>query len=440
MNMTRARCASAGSLLVAVAASALLVAAVRLPATAGDNPKFDELELTLTGGAYSMAIMDRDSDGDGWTDWRELLEGTDPQDPKSHPLATVVEFVGTTAYLQSVAFPDRLAVVDLQPPEQVAGKDLISTLGPLLGFTAGSKLHQQLTDDLDRLVGSGLLEEILSAADKAHGHGDAPGDAPGRRTNGMDLSLISDGFSDHPTVSGGVTNSGHPWISIDDGAGVTQRHVWGEDIKSWVWTRSTDAGGNVSVEMTYAVNGLVLRTVRTTVDANGNIIEEIEYDGAGNVVSKNGVPVNSSAPQPNPAQTSAAPGGNTASASASPSEAASPSSGSSGGASETPSASSSGYVDPDAGTYGGGIGIPTPREVAARVAFLSGVRARFADRGPLSAGTVLITDKPGVADPAEPECRDERCVVFVEVAAPRLGNVPGGDPVNPDWGGGVPRP
>ena len=43
-------------------------------------------------------------------------------------------------------------------------------------------------------------------------------------------------------------------------------------------------------------------------------------------------------------------------------------------------------------------------------------------------------DEPGVADPAEPECKGQFCVVFTVVEAPDLRNVNGGDPINPSFG------
>jgi hypothetical protein len=72
--------------------------------------------------------------------------------------------------------------------------------------------------------------------------------------------------------------------------------------------------------------------------------------------------------------------------------------------------------------------VPTEDEVAARVAFLAGVRVRTVQDRP-EVGTTEILPEPGVADPAEPECSNAGCLVFVEVQAPRLSNVHGGCPV-----------
>ena len=100
----------------------------------------------------------------------------------------------------------------------------------------------------------------------------------------------------------------------------------------------------------------------------------------------------------------------------------------------TPSATSSGeYVNPDADP----LLLPTADEVAARVAFLTGVRVRVVQNPPRTPD-VPVLDEPGVADPEDPGCRDDRCVVFVEVSAPDLSNVTGGDPINPDHAPGLP--
>ncbi len=61
--------------------------------------------LTLTGSSVGRAVLAIDSDGDGWTDWVERLNGTDPKDPSSHPQHVTAEIVGTTVYLQPAGVP-----------------------------------------------------------------------------------------------------------------------------------------------------------------------------------------------------------------------------------------------------------------------------------------------------------------------------------------------
>jgi len=71
------------------------------------------------------------------------------------------------------------------------------------------------------------------------------------------------------------------------------------------------------------------------------------------------------------------------------------------------------------------------KEIAERAEFLKGLTGRFGSTIDLPSGP---KEKPGVSDPAEPECKGAFCVLFTVVEAPDLSNVNGGDPINPSFG------
>ena len=124
---------------------------------ASDEPDLMTMKLRIEGGYYTEKALSQDSDGDGWTDWVERLNGTDPKDPASHPTISHVEVVGTTAYVQSHQVPDHLVVIDLALPEGATTvTELAAMVASLAGMSEASPLHSQLMAGLDQL-GSCLL-------------------------------------------------------------------------------------------------------------------------------------------------------------------------------------------------------------------------------------------------------------------------------------------
>lgn len=224
----------------------------------------------------------------------------------------------------------------------------------------------------------------------------------------------------------GESTDGDPFISIR-GDGESQLHIVRGDgsIDSTTFRTVLQGDGSVVTFWEEFHNGKTTGYGKRVKYADGTQVD-ISYDANGNETGRSTVK-----PTPADGATGGSTGGATGGASTSPSP--DPSGGSSSTEATTdPSAgaSPSTYVNPDADTVGA-IRIPTREEIAARVAFLSGIRARFAGRKPELDVTELLP-KPGVADPADPACEKSGCVFFVEVSAPRLSNVNGGDPVPPD--------
>ncbi len=442
------RTALAGSLAIALAG------ATALATRAADDPDLQTMKLQTSGGWATWAALQVDTDGDGWADWVERLQGTDPKDPTSHPGHVAVEIVGTTVYVPSVAFPDRLVVVDLALPEGTnPATDLLDTVGTLAGIAPTGKLHDRLSEDLARLTGGDLLSGMVAAADKAHG-----GDAGfGTRTNGMDLSLISSGLGDwktvkqiqegiefvqHNSIDIGMSTDGDPYVTVGNSEG-SQTHVFGpgREVSSTLENFATDGDGSKVVHWTHLTNGVVDGFGKKVTHPDGTQ-EYWDYDGDGNLVAHGTVKTGSggatSQPSSQPTGQATAQPSSSATGAAQPSSTGSSSTSSDPSSTSTPSSTSSGdYVDPDADP----IVVPTDAEIAARVAFLSGVRIRIVQDRP-QVGVSDLLPRPGVSDPAEPGCSEKRCVVFVDIQAPRLSNVTGGDPVNPDWAGypAGPRP
>lgn len=384
---------------------------------AADAPRFDELKLEASRVSLSAKYAALDSDGDGWADWYERFEGTDPFDAGSHPGAATLELVDGRVVVQSIAFPDRLAIVDLQSKGGL--KTAESSISELLALVQGQQtgtavgaMRDEMIAGLLKLGGSDTVTEILAQAEKEMGGGE--GFEP--RVGGVSVGLISD-----VTVS---TNSGGGTrVKVTDGSDSKQYDYWPKsgDVTGYsVEHFSSPSGGSASIE-TYTRNGRTTGSTLRIYDRAGNLVSTQFYDGDG---KPKGPPIpaggstGSSAPgSSEPATTAAQGSGSSAPATTAPA--------SSTPASQTPT--SGDYVNPDADT----TRPPSLKEVKARIEFLSGLIARFGNTLDLPAK--LTDDKPGVADPAEPECRDDRCVVFTVVEAPDLHRTAGGDPVNPDW-------
>lgn len=430
-----------------------LVLTTTVTGNAAEDPTLQTLTLSTSGGYATAKALAQDSDGDSWCDWYERLEGTDPYDARSFPGSTHLEIIGTTAFVQSTAFPDRLAIIDLALPEgTTAARDLLDTVGTVAGLSPTGKLHQQLSADLARLTKGGLLNEMLAAAEAVHG----TKDSLGPRTNGMDLSLISSGLDDwqnvkkameaadfvrHNDISVGTTTDGDPYVTVRNAEG-SQTHVFmpDDEVSSLLISKATDGDGSKVVFWTQLTNGTVTGWGKQVTHPDGTQ-ENWEYDADGNLVShtKGKVgPVGSGAPQSGAPQSGAPQSGAPQSASPQPSGSASasadPSTDPSPGSDPASPSASDTMSNPDADP----LLVPTADEVAARIAFLAGVRVHTLQDKP-EIGTSELLPEPGVTDPAEPECSNAGCLVFVEVQAPRLSNVPGGDPVPFELQGLVPR-
>ena len=426
--------------LVVLTAGALFASTGAAVRAASDEPDVQTMKLRIEGGLYTSKALTVDTDGDGWTDWVERLNGTDPKDPASHPLASHVEIVGTTAYVQSRDVPDHLVVIDLALPEGTTSTaDLMSVVGDLVGLSPTGKIREQLTAGLADL-GSGRLEEIIKLADEAHASV-ADGAFPGR-TNGMDISLISAGPSDWETwkkvmeavtfvqnndIGVGTTTDGDPYITVHNGDG-SQTHVFGGDgVTSTLINEYTLDDGTTVQHWETIQGGVVVGYGKKVTKADGSQ-EYWEYD-------KDGKPTGHGTAQTPPKSQAPAP---TATAGGAPAPSSQPSSepqpSTTASSEPVPSATSSGeYVNPDADP----VVLPSRREIEKRIAFLSGVRVRIVQDGPQSPEAPIV-DEPGVADPADPECEHQMCPMFVVVSSPDLSDVNGGDPINPDHAPWVP--
>lgn len=403
------------------------------PTTRADDLDIRALEISITGGAAIRAALLVDSDGDGWTDWAERLNGTDPKNPASHPQQVTLEIVGTTVYQQPVAFPDKLAIITLALPETtIPGSSLLPTVAGLAGLTPNAKLTSQLSEMLTTMYDGGMLATLLSSLDK----GQASLPNFGVHSNGMDISLISAAdvlsweqwkqlqeaaeFVASNDISVGTTTDGEPFIEVRNSEGV-QTHIRQDDgaVSSWLINNVPQPDGSTVMFWTHMTNGVTDSYGKKVTKKDGSQ-EYWEYDANGNETGHGTTPPRSSAganTQPPP------PTG----------KATDPATGSTQTSDPTskPTASTS-YSNPDADPYQP----PTSKEIAARIAFLTGVRVHTMQNPPTITGTLV--PKPGVADPADPACDKAGCVVLIEAMSPNLHRVAGGDPVPPDLADRVP--
>lgn len=439
--------------LVLALAGTLLATTGAVVSAASDEPDLMTMKLRIEGGYYTEKALSQDSDGDGWTDWVERLNGTDPKDPASHPTISHVEVVGTTAYVQSHQVPDHLVVIDLALPEGVTTvTELAAMVASLAGMSEASPLHSQLMAGLDQL-GSGRLDEIIKLTQAAHAStGGLPAGAHGR-----DISLISAGpgtweawkgvqetltFVQNNDIGVGTTTDGNPYVTVTNNEG-SQTHVFhGKDsISSTLITKFTDDDGTVVVHWTRIENGVVVGYGKKVTKTDGTQ-EYWDYDGDGNSTGHGVVqtgPVGGASAGPGPSTGPTAGGQPSSAPSSQPSgePSSQPSSEPSGDASTEPEPSASAsYVNPDADSV---LVMPSRTEIAKRIAFLSGVRVRTVQNGPTLPETPIL-DEPGVADPIDPECKGQMCPKFVVVSSPELTVVHGGDPINPDHAPDGPGP
>lgn len=382
------------AIVTAAAASMIIANPAAHPAQAADpDGSVEHLELSITSRAYTAEYMARDSDGDGWSDWYERLQGTDPSDPASHPGVVHLDIArlhdATTVFVQSTAFPDRLVALDgLEVPERV---DSIGQLLDLVSQITGQTTLGKFRDELDASVkdagGGDVVAGILAQVSAHHGSVDV---ALGGRTGGQLTALISAG---------------------GDGINISFK---GDGVHIRTVLDKTDANGTGAMFIDDYVNGTLVRH-EVKYFKEGTHLGSTVTDGTGNVIDQSIVPlsdvpttvtpttVTPTTVKPDTSDTTTVP--------------AKP---------ETTTATTAkgDYVNPDDDS--GMWRTPTRAEAEARVTFLGGVRTRYG--GVLDIPSEIPKDEPGVHDPAEPECDQQGCVAFTEITAPDLGRTSGGCP------------
>lgn len=394
----------------------------------------DAGEVDIRGGWATTEALSRDSDDDGWTDWIERLQGTDPHDPHSHPGAVTFDLLGTTLLTQSGVDPDRLALVDLGARKDLLGKsepvgvlDLVSAIGAL---SPTGKLHARLAAGLAELQRPGVLEGMISAANDALGTKGGPS-VFNPKTNGLDLTLVSVDWQSVETILQGVeiakshriefgeTSDGDPFVRVSNHDEIQQHVFTDHGTESWLFTFEDQPDGSRVTYWTNLVDGNRVSFGKKVERPDGTW-EQWIFDATGNETSHSSGKVGPIATS-NPSPSGGGP---------SPSASASAGSDPSTGPSEQPSASASEspFVDPEATPPH----LPTPEEAAARAELLAGLLVYTAQHKPEGPSTPLLP-KPGVVDPAEPECSQPQCLVFAEVREPGLHNRPGGDPIRPGF-------
>lgn len=183
------------------------------------------IDLTATGAGRTA----RDGDRDGWADWVEELEGTDPANAASTPGAVTLDIVGTIVCLRPAAHPDEVAVVDLSLPEgTVSGRDLLATFGALAGLNPGGVAHDRLAALVQTLHADGVLDRTGSAPTVGASRGLR------KRVGGMDVPLVG-GDDDRDLgallqrdpdrvrtarLTVGLGRGGAPFLAVDNGTTV----------------------------------------------------------------------------------------------------------------------------------------------------------------------------------------------------------------------------
>jgi hypothetical protein len=398
--------------LISSAVAAIAVISWTGLALAADEPTDSidvaKLQLDTESHAYTMEYLSRDSDGDGWTDWYERLDGTDPHDPTSHPGGVRVDLIETTVFVQSLAFPDRFVAIDgLElPTTQDAFGELTDLVGSITGSTTLGKFRDELAKEVSTIAGN-LVDDMLSDANKLHELALETGVSEfGRRTNGQNASLLS------WEVSGAAGSNGAS-VSVSTEHGSSSVQIDGNGV-TVVNSSDNIVGGNGIEITTVSVNGELVLTVKTEY-VNGVVVGKYPSDGSGNPLPPliNPLSTATTVPVAKPVETTATTvvvETTTPATTVAPTEVT------------TPPSTEAPYTNPDADP----IPAPTAQEVEERVAFLSGVRTQYLPT--LDLPTELDKDKPGVADPAEPECRQDGCVAFTVIMHPDLDKADGACP------------
>ena len=402
-------------LLAGIAAGPLLASVV----SAADPPRFDDVKFDAHRSLLTAESVSVDSDGDGWVDWYERLEGTDPFDASSYPGAALLEIVDGRVMVQSTNFPDRFVIVDLATPDVLSMPEsaipvLVGLVSNLRESSPTGSVLKQMIDQLGK-YGGGVpsLDAIIGQAAKDTG---VAVDL-GPRVGGMPMGWIS-GVSVGTNAKGAVTLT----IVTDQegrhGPGsltttFTFSPTTGHYFKESVISVPNAIGGHDRVEW-FTLDGKEVYAVHKRYNSQGKLVFTQYLDKDNKPI---GDPI---APPPASSVPPASTSGSTATTAASTPDDTTASS------ATTPTTVGD-YADPEYQQPR----LPTEKEIAARAEFLKGLSGRFG-------GTIELPDRPagepGVADPAEPECKGQFCVVFTVVEAPDLHNVNGGDPINPSFG------
>lgn len=396
-------------LLAGVAAGPLVASAV----SADDPPRLDDLKFDASRTSLTAEAAAVDSDGDGWVDWYERFEGTDPNDANSYPGAAQLEIVDERVVLQSTNFPDRFVIVDLATPEvlktpEAAMPALLGTVQDLRAGTSTGKVLQTMITEFGKYGGSvPSLDGILGETQQSSG----VSIDLGPRVGGIPMGLISGvyiGINDQGGLS--VTLS-RTWQARDNEVSVSVKLDYLPKTHDYTETGTflaiTEDGGYVTVEW-LNFNGTQMYCVRKVHDSSGRLVSKQYFD-------TNGKPYSPPVPENTP-ETTAAPVTTVKDTNTTVSTPASVS---------TPTTVGD-YADPEYQRPQ----LLSPEEMAARAEFLKGLTGRFGSTIDLPPGP---KEKPGVSDPADPECEGPFCVLFTVVEAPDLSNVNGGDRINPSF-------
>ncbi|MEQ1699339.1 MAG: hypothetical protein ABMA25_04475 [Ilumatobacteraceae bacterium] len=402
-------------LLAGVAAGPLVASAV----SADEQPRLDDVQFDASRTSLTAESVSRDSDGDGWVDWYERFEGTDPNDPNSYPGAAQLEIVDNRIVLQATNLPDRFVIVDRATPEvlktpEAAIPALVGMVQDLRAGTSTGKVLQTMIGELGKYGGSvPSLDGILGQAEKDS----AIGVDLGPRVGGIQMGLIS-GLS---AEVGGNQQGGlsvrfvKTWDEATKPAQTVTFHYLPDDeafIEHGVLVWSPTTGGTSTVEW-YKVNGTETSRWLRHFDSKGKLVwkQELDKDDnpVGPVITVTSTPV-TAAPVTAAPVTAAKDTNTTVSTPAS----------------VTTPTTVGDYADPEYQRPQ----LLSPEEMAARAEFLKGLTGRFGSTIDLPPGP---KEKPGVSDPADPECKGPFCVLFTVVEAPDLSNVNGGDRINPSF-------
>jgi hypothetical protein len=199
------------ALLVSAVMVALGLTCAMRPAMAAD-PELRHIRVCDVSACY-YAWNVVDSDGDGYNDADEIVAGSDPHDPDSHPpLSLIVDLIGAQL-LPTFEFGVGKMIVnpaELQAELEARGGGQES---PLAAFPLGDR-----KDALTRMgLDSGLLakhgyDAEFDGLTLVRGHDDQG--APARRVGGVDVRLISAGDQNTDPKINDVVG----FINHDDGA------------------------------------------------------------------------------------------------------------------------------------------------------------------------------------------------------------------------------
>ncbi len=263
--------------LAGVVAAASLVSAADEPsgpiADRPDTVQLASLDLHTDSRAYTVEYLTRDSDGDGWTDWYERLDGTDPYDPKSFPGGARVDVMDATVFVQSFSHPDRFIALD--GIELPVAKDSFGELTDLIASITGTTSLGKFRDDLLKLVNDIGGDRIAGMLSDAAQHHDKEDLGLGGRTNGQLVGLISWDWNSSVGSSGASTTLTYGGNAM--GATINEKGIatgvtndYTVDGTGATFTEVRQNGKKVLTIQTEYVNGVVVGIYPT--DASGKAL------------------------------------------------------------------------------------------------------------------------------------------------------------------------